>query len=1244
MADTTIGNIPDSLPNFEDAVLLETEYNIGLGNQGFKATALQMFEYIADTKFQYGNGITFDSPSDTISLDINLTNLKFDLNLLNTIQDIDINASPLFEGLHLNDDNGPLLLMVTSVFGQPNVCMRRQVPSTVNPTAIGRWDAEGQTNLGNQWTYAGIGFDVSDISDVNPAGSINFFIQDGGFAVLNNYMSIDGSINSINHFVRLQNLIGYQSFQESLMITSSANVDSTIIGRTVFNETASTYTLTLTLNDINGDGSTFDMIRSGSGDFILQADVGVTLNGADGGSFVLNSPYERIRVTKIDTNEYTFSGYSIGGSGSGDWQAVYNTSIGNQSFIQSDSEPLEIRNSLGSIVYSFGSDISSNTNLFSLTNPVGDIDVTKSNLSAPTAQKISSEQDIALNDISSQFTFIQKIASVKNSGVGLEAGEYVILVQDPALGTLTTYFELDGENRTARVPNNTTKILDPIATISDVVSVSLQDAYDAGNTIQLNGSDDIVISGPGPVEMFRFDNSLINISLVPMRVEDILTIQSDSLVSPGNLSIEMTPIPSASDIIGDITFDGLDSVSSGVQYVKIEGSVGDPLIGSRSSLMSIYAYFNDSQQSILVYDGTDNSTKIRDPLTGLLEQISTSGDVDLQDAYNNGDGTITMVSGKPLRLISTDTGLVLNTMTSVQGDAIINPENGLMFWNIDLNRIRVNTGSAITPLFDDVAYLSDVNATLSSNYGEMYFFGNTTDETIIVAPATPVKIVGTYVSGLLDNWSQSAGTLTWTGLDTKVFKISATVSLTPNLTTDTFTVFLAKNGNVISKSQQSVFFGPTVPSPTSVTVQSTESFDSLDTLEVYVQNDTQTNNVTVVSINCSTTDQTGTFDTGNVTLQTAYTNGNGQINTVTNKHFVLNGTDAAFLPNRMLSTEFSAITSQQKGLIAFAEDQDRYIVNKGTNLSPVYDNLAYVSDVTGGTLVSSGNPNMTIQNETGINGTVILSQWYQKIENVVYVKAELTGMITSTSSGFNLNIPFTSNFTLNSQANGVGSCYPTLGNAYITPQVESLAICSTPKTGYSTGIGVSVVTTYYGSDLVPANTLQIGDQLRFSVVGKTTGSGTGSLNLIFGPGPAFAGTPTFSRSTSGDGNWKLDYQITILAGNTARVSAVGSRSRNDSSLDNLDFVISPNVIPFNPAVDNRMAVFYVMLSGNYELIANQVSITKISSPTNINSSSKLRYVDAIITTPRVSVNLSASPQNLNKTHRILVDFAYEIQP
>ena len=128
-------------------------------------------------------------------------------------------------------------------------------------------------------------------------------------------------------------------------------------------------------------------------------------------------------------------------------------------------------------------------------------------------------------------------------------------------------------------------------------------------------------------------------------------------------------------------------------------------------------------------------------------------------------------------------------------------------------------------------------------YAQVSMHNNAT-ATVISTQSVPVKVAGTFaVNGTSNFTSDTTGRLTYTGGTTEVMRFMASVSIDVAGTNQELTVHLAKNGVVIpaAKISRVVSSGATG----NVGVFYNISMTSSDYLEVFVSNDTSTNNITV---------------------------------------------------------------------------------------------------------------------------------------------------------------------------------------------------------------------------------------------------------------------------------------------------------------------------------------------------------------------------------------------------------------
>jgi len=235
-------------------------------------------------------------------------------------------------------------------------------------------------------------------------------------------------------------------------------------------------------------------------------------------------------------------------------------------------------------------------------------------------------------------------------------------------------------------------------------------------------------------------------------------------------------------------------------------------------------------------------------------QINTIQDIDTTASPTFGGMTVNLNTSTPFSIDSTTAGFLMPRMSSVEFDSIPSPDNALISWATDLDRFRVNKGTSGAPVYDTLAYLSDIAAvTADGAIGECYFNNNST-ETVIASISTPVQVNGTYINGELVNISHLNGRLTNVGTETLVLKVSASMTCSLNLTTADIKAYIYKNGSVSSNFTQEPSLDGTSPSFQTVTLTGFITLSPNDYIEVYISNETNTDNITVQSLNfnCNT--------------------------------------------------------------------------------------------------------------------------------------------------------------------------------------------------------------------------------------------------------------------------------------------------------------------------------------------------------------------------------------------------------
>ena len=138
----------------------------------------------------------------------------------------------------------------------------------------------------------------------------------------------------------------------------------------------------------------------------------------------------------------------------------------------------------------------------------------------------------------------------------------------------------------------------------------------------------------------------------------------------------------------------------------------------------------------------------------------------------------------------------------------------------------------------------EISAQQAQLYGQVYMQGNST-ATVVASTATAVLVAGTWTVDLSGSFTgTTGGRLTYTGSETQVVRVSAALSLDPTSGSNQhISVYIAKNGTTIAGSRQEAHISHGADMNMSTTWQL--SMANNDYIEVFVQNATATNNITV---------------------------------------------------------------------------------------------------------------------------------------------------------------------------------------------------------------------------------------------------------------------------------------------------------------------------------------------------------------------------------------------------------------
>lgn len=216
----------------------------------------------------------------------------------------------------------------------------------------------------------------------------------------------------------------------------------------------------------------------------------------------------------------------------------------------------------------------------------------------------------------------------------------------------------------------------------------------------------------------------------------------------------------------------------------------------------------------------------------------TQGSVNGENVFiNAANGTIKAAKNNIVVIAST--GITAKTNNTLYCNKISLQESGNLFDSIIKSGIITADKELITPN-------KSGEIGLKNQFAELYFQGNIIPTILLLS--TPVKVAGTYLSGLLDvNFTQSSGILTYTGIETVILKVTTCISASnPTTGQPEINYSIALNGVPINKSiTKRASFMPTA----SISIQCLVQVSTNDTISNFIENTTNTNNIIVVNIN-----------------------------------------------------------------------------------------------------------------------------------------------------------------------------------------------------------------------------------------------------------------------------------------------------------------------------------------------------------------------------------------------------------
>lgn len=217
----------------------------------------------------------------------------------------------------------------------------------------------------------------------------------------------------------------------------------------------------------------------------------------------------------------------------------------------------------------------------------------------------------------------------------------------------------------------------------------------------------------------------------------------------------------------------------------------------------------------------------------------------------------------------------VKTITGLEGGGSIPPFSGFANWNADTNTPTLTSGMPGDPgiwyrviiagstnldgitdwkvgdfaVFNDSTMMwikvdNSEPVPVPPAYGEMFFRDNFTP-TVITSQGSPVIVDATYVGGELQDFTHVTGKLTYEGAVTRLFDVKVNLTASLDQVNANISVLIAKDGVVIAESKQTIDCDGTTPSFKSIGVSKLVSLSQFNKIEVFIQNNDGTDNITV---------------------------------------------------------------------------------------------------------------------------------------------------------------------------------------------------------------------------------------------------------------------------------------------------------------------------------------------------------------------------------------------------------------
>jgi len=189
--------------------------------------------------------------------------------------------------------------------------------------------------------------------------------------------------------------------------------------------------------------------------------------------------------------------------------------------------------------------------------------------------------------------------------------------------------------------------------------------------------------------------------------------------------------------------------------------------------------------------------------------------------------------------VGTETAISLNASATLPNEGVILDTCNFAGGGTYLSGIDFQDNEAL--------FVNNVGITNSREVSQYYMNGNTT-ATAVAAKNTEYKAAGTTTSGsLTSKFTNTDNRATYTGSIERIFTVSATLSVTSG-NNNQIGMYVAKNGTVIPESETYMTTNGSGRAEAAA-IQAIVTLATNDYVEIFVENATSVNNITVTELN-----------------------------------------------------------------------------------------------------------------------------------------------------------------------------------------------------------------------------------------------------------------------------------------------------------------------------------------------------------------------------------------------------------